>query len=754
MRLFFPAFSIFCLAVIAPAEACRLPPKSLLVSPEKILGALDTQAQPLLKAMDDFAGDIEACYDAPLGLLEMAEIRDGAATLRDHMDAVRGGAEARVRGDELNFEELLSSDLWQDLESLRVAGAYALAWAQLSRATREIGAEARRKALLDATEDMRALTLEFSHPVIVQRAMYGLATAQIEGGNVAAAIATLEQLKSSLGRGGQKSLEEAVDLFYAEITTPGYTPPVLSKGFTDTLAQDLTQMPGTVDREILRAAEQALGEGKTAAEITALLAPAFDGSPAMIAAAFEFLARDKKLLAAADYPPANAVHRMDVGFAGRQFATVRESWRIVKPYYSLLPAKLKRGVDYQLGVSLVNLNEAARALPFLRAARAGYGAREQREQVDKFIALARLSADTDPDGELLELAQRHQKVPEIGPDQSLTLDHVIALRARVLLARHAAVQGKWRKADKLLSGFLPHMPAYKMLTGMRVRLIARQVSDGLKTGEAAANLQKTARGGQAIYTIWRQSNCPPGCVAGDDVPVHRAAVNLAINGGLSTEFFDTAYAAFDLAGGDVVQLAPTAMAYLVAQGDGPGLIALLEPADEAQAKRILGAWKAYLRELQETDMDEARYVFLRDGLSELQGRPIANLYEALVHINLARNAPAEALRIADLLAQEFPRRPSSWYLRAEALRVNDRDLEAARALSSLAKRTPPDDPVGMGARVGLAAIFTNLGEKPKACAMMEKIFARSQAVQNWQKATDVFPMLTAWERQARACALG
>ena len=116
MRLIFPAFSIFCLAVIAPAEACRLPPKSLLVSPEKILGVLDTQAQPLLKAMDDFAGDIEACYDAPLGLLEMAEIRDGAATLRDHMDAVRGGAEARVRGDELNFEDLLSSDIRHEVE--------------------------------------------------------------------------------------------------------------------------------------------------------------------------------------------------------------------------------------------------------------------------------------------------------------------------------------------------------------------------------------------------------------------------------------------------------------------------------------------------------------------------------------------------------------------------------------------------------------------------------------------------------------
>ena len=143
--------------------------------------------------------------------------------------------------DELNFEELLSSDLWQDLESLRVAGAYALAWANLSRATREISAETRRRAMRGATEDMRALTLEFSHPVIVQRAMYGLATAQIEGGDVPAAIATLEQLKASLVRGGQKTLQEAVDLFYAEITAPGYIPPILSRGFGDTPKPDFSQ---------------------------------------------------------------------------------------------------------------------------------------------------------------------------------------------------------------------------------------------------------------------------------------------------------------------------------------------------------------------------------------------------------------------------------------------------------------------------------------------------------------------------------
>ena len=754
MRFFFHALSIFCLAIFAPAEACRLPPKALFVSPEKILASLDTQAQSMLEAMDDFAGDLEACYDAPLGPLEMAEIRNGAMALRDHIDTVRAKAEARVRGNELNFEDLLSSDLWQDLESLRVAGAYALAWAVLSSATREISAEARSKAMLGATEDMRALTLEFSHPVIVQRAMYGLATAQIEGGDVSAAIATLEQLNASLAQGGQQSLKEASDLFYAEIKAPGYTPPILSKGREQTLVSDSSQMLGPVDREILRTAQEALADGAPAQNIAALLAPAFDRNPAVIAAALEFLARDKNLVAAADYRPITALHSMNVGFERGQFVTVRESWRVVKPYYGLLPAKLKRNVDYQLGVSLVNLNEAERALPFLRAAHAGYEAREQREQVDKFIALARLSSDTDPGGELLELAQRYQKMPEIGLDQSLTVDHVIALRARVLLARHAATQGNWRKADKLLSGFMPHMPAYKMLTGMRVRLIARQVAEGIKSGKKLEDVQKIARGGQAIYSIWLKAKCPQGCVPGDAVPVHRAALNLAIDGSLSPEFFDKAYGAFELSGGDIVQLAPAAMAYLVGQGDGPSLIALLEPEEEAQARRILGAWKAFLRELQETSINQAHYLFLRDELSDLQGRPIANLHEALVQINLARNEPEEALRIADLLAQEFPRRPSAWYLRAEALRVNDRDLEAARALSSLAKRTPPDDPVGMGARVGLAAIFTNLGEKPKACAMMEKIFERSQAAQNWQKATDVFPMLTAWERQARACALG
>ena len=47
----------------------------------------------------------------------------------------------------------------------------------------------------------------------------------------------------------------------------------------------------------------------------------------MIAAALEFLASDKAA-AAADYPPVNAIHAMDVGLTRRQFSNVRESWRL------------------------------------------------------------------------------------------------------------------------------------------------------------------------------------------------------------------------------------------------------------------------------------------------------------------------------------------------------------------------------------------------------------------------------------------
>ena len=777
MRYFLFAIPVLFGVLVTPALACRLPPDILLTPAKPMLNALESDPKPFLQAMDTFAADLEACYDAPLEPLELAQIRNGAVKVRAGIDAVRAAAEARVRGNEIDFEGLLSSDLWQDLESLRVAGAYAQAWGSLAQAARQVSAEMRHQALEDAIGEMRALTLEFSQPVIVQRSMYGLATAQIEIGNVPTAVATLDQLKASLSRGGHVPLKTAVDAFYAEITAPDYTPPVVvtsaaaasgSQNSGSQISADNVAggrlFEGKVHPKIISAAEQALNAGRSAAEISALLAPAFAGEPAMITAALNVLARDKTLMAAADYQPARALHIMDKTFTLGQFASARERWRDIKPYYTLLPPTLRRRVDYQLGVSLVNLNAPRRALPFLRAAHAGYDGRAQKNQVDKFIVLARLSSDGDPDADLLTLARRHETLPEITPKQPLTLDQVIALRARVVLARDAASRGQWRTADELLSGFLPDMPAYKMMTGMRVRLIARGVRHGEESGEPAAKRRKTARGGQVLYSLWRQAKCPPGCVPGDAVAVHRAAIDLAVKGPLDAAFFGEAYGAFQSAGGDVSRLTPVALSYLVGQRDAAGLLSLLEPADESGAAAVLGVWKKFLQDevlgkastnIPDTNIpDIETYGFLRDGLSGLQGRPAAVLREVLVQFNLAQNAPDEALRIADLLAQDFPRRPSAWYLRAEALRANARDVEAARALSSLARRTPADDPVGMGARVGLAAIFTDLDKKPTACAMVDKIFARPQAAQNWAKAVEVFPLLVQWEREARGCKSG
>ena len=85
------------------------------------------------------------------------------------------------------------------------------------------------------------------------------------------------------------------------------------------------------------------------------------------------------------------------------------------------------------------------------------------------------------------------------------------------------------------------------------------------------------------------------------------------------------------------------------------------------------------------------------------------------------------------------RRLGSW--RAAALQANQRGLEAARALSSLAQRTPSDDPVGMGARLGLAALFVDLERGAQACAMREKIFSRPQAGATLARCQTGFPAL-------------
>ena len=148
--------------------------------------------------------------------------------------------------------------------------------------------------------------------------------------------------------------------------------------------------------------------------------------------------------------------------------------------------------------------------------------------------------------------------------------------------------------------------------------------------------------------------------------------------------------------------------------------------------------------LKKPDFD-GRYQFL-SALADMQGRPRAVLLEALVEHDLTRARPVEALIHAETLAANFPRRPSAWFWRAAALQANQRGLEAARALSSLAQRTPSDDPVGMGARLGLAALFVDLQRGAQACAMREKIFSRPQAAARWRDAAQAFPPLKDWQK--------
>ena len=110
---------------------------------------------------------------------------------------------------------------------------------RLAMAVRHISADDKRQGLKAAQEELRQLTFEFKHPQLVQRAMYGLATAQIEGGQLADAKASLQRLQSSLKRGGSQDFVQAVDDFYARISDPAYRPPPLLFGVAKSVAAEV-----------------------------------------------------------------------------------------------------------------------------------------------------------------------------------------------------------------------------------------------------------------------------------------------------------------------------------------------------------------------------------------------------------------------------------------------------------------------------------------------------------------------------------
>lgn len=762
MRLLFFLFTALMLATLPEKSlACSTPPPLLTAAPERILRALEDEAAPYLTAIDEYSVAMEACYDGPLGPLELAPFIKASELLHLNMAKARRLAEDRVRDNELDYEELLSSALWTDLEAMRVASAYAQAWGALAASVRHISAEDKKQALTGAIKQLQLLSFEFKHPVLVQRSMYGLATAQIEGGRVRAAANTLKRLQQSLARGGAPAFKQSVDDFFARITAPGYQPPAPLFDTDGAAKSDAAGLgfdgkgSGKAADKAIRLARQALGKERPASEIVAILEPALRGTPDSARAALALIARDQLLLRAMDYAPGPSLRVMQSAFGDGQYGQVAASWTDLKPYYPLLPPGLKRRVDYQLGVARLNLGELILAQDHLAAARKATVNEAEATRIDKLIVLARLSIDKPPDAPRLALAKKYRrpekfiqivKPPDAPPPTpEETLDNMLDLRARIVLARDAAARGDWPGADKNLTGIGPDEPAHQLFLGMRVRLLAEAIRGRIKAGENVSDVRRTARGGHILYRMWHNSACPPGCPRSNDMAVHRAAFETALMAELDSTAFGFGWGAFVEAGGDIKPFIGQALAYLVAQADQARLTALLEDADEDLAAVILSHWKRQLRTMDDSADFDATYAFLTE-LIDLQGRPRAVLLEALIGYDLKRDRNAQALVHAEELASGFPRRPSAWFWRAAALEANQRGLEAARALSALAQRTPADDPVGMGARLGLAAIFIGLERGDQACAMRQKIFSRPEADNRWRDATKAFPLLEDWQK--------
>ena len=754
-----PRYLTFFVLLFAPvtALACGAPSHLLTAPPQQILRGLEKNNAPYLAAMDDYSIAMEACYDGPQGPLQLAPHVKAAQTLHINMAAMRRLAEDAVRDNEFSYEALLSSPLWGDIEAMRVAAAYSEAWGALAMAVRQISAEDKKQALAAATKAMQQLTFEFKHPVVVQRAMYGLATAQIEGGGLALAVATLTRLKQSLARGGDADFKKSVDAFYARITAPGYQPPapLFEKPETGIDPNGRLVLTGKAGEDAVKLARIAMGEARPASEIIGILEPALRGTRDSARAALALIARDQLLLRAMDYAPGPSLRVMRRAFADGQYGQLVASWPDLKPYYPLLPEGLKRQVDYQMGVARLNLGELALALDHLRAARKTTPPGTEAVRLDKLIVLARLSLDKVPDAPRIALAKQYMRpasktqkpraIDDALPTPEAALDEMLDLRARIVLARHAATQADWAAADGFLTGIGPTQPAYQLFLGMRVRLLAEAVRGRMKEGESAKDISSTARGGHILYRLWRDSACPPGCPKSNYLAVHRAAFETALMGKLPSTAFGYGWGGYVEAGGDIKPFVERALAYLVDQADAERLLVLLENDNEELAAFILNQWKSHLRGRAKKPGFDGRYQFL-GSLADMQGRPQAVLLEALIEHDLAQGDLANALLHAEALAAGFPRRPSAWFWRAAALQANQRGLEAARALSSLAQRTPSDDPVGMGARLGLAALFVELERGAQACAMREKIFSRPQAGAHWRAAAKVFPPLNDWQK--------
>ena len=126
-------------------------------------------------------------------------------------------------------------------------------------------------------------------------------------------------MQQSLARAGAPAFKKSVAAFYARITAPGYQPPTPlfsttpnEEGTGQDRANPLTGQPAD---DAVRLARVAVGEGRPADEIVALLEPALRGTPESARAALALMARDQLLLQAMDYAPGPSLRVMRRAFA-------------------------------------------------------------------------------------------------------------------------------------------------------------------------------------------------------------------------------------------------------------------------------------------------------------------------------------------------------------------------------------------------------------------------------------------------------
>ena len=368
-----------------------------------------------------------------------------------------------MRGNEFDHEALLASDLWGDLESLRVAAHYAHAWGQLALAAKQVSAEARHQALPPARDGFARLGFEFGHPLLVQRAMYGLAIAHIESGDVAAAKATLTRLLTSLKKAGQPAFAATVKafpfmlIFTGLITAPQchwLTQPI--RGKTIWRLRPVPAHPRRRWHGAPRPCRNPQGDCPRSAggDCRRVIATGLCRGCGQRAAGF-CLGGDRCQLAGCrrlqPFAPACAVGNC---LCARPICQCPRGLEALRPWKALMPKSAQAQLDYYIGASLINLNDPSGALPFLQAARRGYPAGEAGSLLDGLVDLAQLSAQELPDDKLLELAQKYQTLPDLPPDGA-DLPYLLAMRARVVLAQSGSRQGRLESRGRAAHRFWP-----------------------------------------------------------------------------------------------------------------------------------------------------------------------------------------------------------------------------------------------------------------------------------------------------------